>query len=49
MKGLLDQQFEHGGVIITKVDDLLNWSRLSSLFPIDVWVGLLCDRVYEYR
>ena len=40
MKGLLDQQFEHGGVIITKVDDLLNWSRLSSLFPMTF--GLAC-------
>ena len=40
MKGLLDQQFENGGVIITKVDDLLNWSRLSSLFPMTF--GLAC-------
>jgi NADH:ubiquinone oxidoreductase subunit B-like Fe-S oxidoreductase len=40
MKGLLDQQFENGGAIITKVDDLLNWSRLSSLFPMTF--GLAC-------
>ena len=40
MKGLLDQQFEQGGVIITKVDDLLNWARLSSLFPMTF--GLAC-------
>jgi NADH-quinone oxidoreductase subunit B len=38
--GLLDKQFEHGGVIITKVDDLLNWARLSSLFPMGF--GLAC-------
>jgi len=38
--GLLDQRFEHGGVIITKVDDLLNWARLSSMFPMTF--GLAC-------
>ena len=35
---------ENGGVIVTKLDDLMNWSRLS--FPVanDVWYCLLCDR-----
>ncbi len=31
IKGLLDQQFESGGVVVTKIDDLINWARLSSL------------------
>jgi NADH-quinone oxidoreductase subunit B len=29
-----------GGIIITKLDDLLNWARLSSLFPMGF--GLAC-------
>ena len=40
MKGLLDQQFAEGGIIITKVEDLLNWARLSSLWPMSF--GLAC-------
>jgi NADH-quinone oxidoreductase B subunit len=38
--GLLDEQFEHGRVIITRVDDLLNWARLSSMWPLGF--GLAC-------
>lgn len=38
--GLLDQQFGKGGVIITKADDLLNWARLSSIWPMGF--GLAC-------
>lgn len=38
--GLLDQQFQHGGVVITKVDDLINWARLSSMWPMGF--GLAC-------
>ena len=38
--GLLDQKFGQGGIIITKVDDLVNWARLSSLWPMGF--GLAC-------
>lgn len=38
--GLFDKQFESGGFIITKVDDVLNWARLSSLWPMGF--GLAC-------
>jgi NADH-quinone oxidoreductase subunit B len=38
--GLLDQRFESGGVIVTRLDDLLNWARLSSMFPMTF--GLAC-------
>ena len=40
MGGLLDQQFGQGGMIVTKVDDLVNWARLSSLWPMGF--GLAC-------
>ncbi|MFT7030027.1 MAG: NADH-quinone oxidoreductase subunit B, partial [Marinoscillum sp.] len=38
--GLLDQKFGQGGIIVTKADDLLNWARLSSLWPMGF--GLAC-------
>ncbi|MDF9799955.1 NADH-quinone oxidoreductase B subunit [Catalinimonas alkaloidigena] len=40
MGGLLDQQFGKGGVIVTRVDDIVNWARLSSLWPMGF--GLAC-------
>ena len=38
--GLLDQKTGQGGVIITKFDDLINWARLSSMWPLGF--GLAC-------
>ncbi len=38
--GLLDHQFGNGGIIVTKVDDLINWARLSSMWPMGF--GLAC-------
>ena len=38
--GLLDQKFGQGGMIITRVDDLINWARLSSLWPMGF--GIAC-------
>ena len=38
--GLLDKEFNSGGAIVTKVDDLINWARLSSMFPMTF--GLAC-------
>ncbi|GAA4830726.1 NADH-quinone oxidoreductase subunit NuoB [Algivirga pacifica] len=40
MGGLLDQKFSHGGMVVTTVDDLINWARLSSLWPMGF--GLAC-------
>lgn len=38
--GLLDTQFEKGGVIITQLDTVLNWARLSSIWPMGF--GIAC-------
>jgi NADH-quinone oxidoreductase subunit B len=38
--GILDEQFEKGRILITGVDDLLNWARLSSMWPLGF--GLAC-------
>jgi NADH-quinone oxidoreductase subunit B len=38
--GLLDKQFENSNIIITTTDDILNWSRSSSMWPIQF--GLAC-------
>ncbi len=35
-----DVMSENGGVIVTKMNDLLNWSRLSSLWPLSF--GIAC-------
>lgn len=40
MKGLMDQNFGQGEIVISKVDDLINWARLSSLWPLGF--GLAC-------
>jgi NADH:ubiquinone oxidoreductase subunit B-like Fe-S oxidoreductase len=40
MKGLLDHKFENGGVMVTRLEDLLNWARLSSMFPMTF--GIAC-------
>ncbi|MGA7838340.1 MAG: NADH-quinone oxidoreductase subunit NuoB [Ignavibacteriaceae bacterium] len=38
--GLLDKQFNDENIVITKVGDLLNWARLSSLWQMSF--GLAC-------
>ncbi|MBM2840723.1 MAG: NADH-quinone oxidoreductase, subunit, partial [Bacteroidetes bacterium] len=38
--GLLDQKFENCNIIITSMDNLLNWARLSSLWGMQF--GLAC-------
>jgi NADH:ubiquinone oxidoreductase subunit B-like Fe-S oxidoreductase len=43
MKGLLDQQFEENNIVLSQVEDLLNWARLSSLWH-GFWLSLLCNR-----
>ncbi|WP_128548775.1 NADH-quinone oxidoreductase subunit NuoB [Larkinella soli] len=42
MSGLLDQKFKsgEGGVLLTTAEDLLNWARLSSLWPMGF--GIAC-------
>jgi NADH-quinone oxidoreductase B subunit len=40
MHSLLDHKFEQGGAIVTSVEDVLNWARLSSLFPMGF--GIAC-------
>jgi NADH-quinone oxidoreductase subunit B len=36
----LEKQLENTGVVVTKLDDLMNWARLSSLWPLSF--GLAC-------
>jgi NADH-quinone oxidoreductase subunit B len=38
--GLLDKKFEKGGVVVTSVENVFNWARLSSLWPMGF--GLAC-------
>jgi len=38
--GLLDKEFNDDNIVITKIDDLLNWARLSSLWQMSF--GLAC-------
>jgi len=40
MKSLLDTKFGTGGIVITKVEDFVNWARLSSIWPVGF--GLAC-------
>ncbi len=38
--GFLDKQFSDGNIVVTSLDDLLNWARLSSLWQMTF--GLAC-------
>lgn len=38
--GILDKEFQSGGVVVTKLDDIINWARLSSMWPVGF--GLAC-------
>jgi NADH-quinone oxidoreductase subunit B len=38
--GLLDKQFAKDGIVVSSLEDLLNWSRLSSLWQVGF--GLAC-------
>jgi len=33
--GLLDKEFSDGNIVIARVDDLMNWARLSSIWQLD--------------
>src|SRR5438874_11462303 len=36
----LEKMNEEGGVVVTKLNDLLNWARLSSVWPLSF--GIAC-------
>jgi NADH-quinone oxidoreductase B subunit len=38
--GLLDHKYGQGGIILTKADDVINWARLSSIWPMGF--GIAC-------
>ncbi|HAV22556.1 MAG: NADH dehydrogenase [Ignavibacteria bacterium GWA2_55_11] len=38
--GFLDQRFENSNIVVTSLENLLNWARLSSLFQMQF--GLAC-------
>ncbi|TAE49266.1 MAG: NADH-quinone oxidoreductase subunit B [Cytophagia bacterium] len=40
MNSFLDSQFEENNVLVAKTEELLNWARLSSLWPMGF--GLAC-------
>lgn len=40
MKSLLDTEFADSNILVTSVDDLLNWARLSSIWQLGF--GLAC-------
>ena len=37
----LGEEVQDKGFILTKVDDLLNWARTGSMWPMTFWSGLL--------
>lgn len=37
---MIDHDLEHGGIFISKLDNLINWARLSSMWPMGF--GLAC-------
>ncbi len=40
MKGYLDQNIQSEGFVVSQFEDLLNWARASSLWPMSF--GLAC-------